>query len=218
MTVGQLAARHRVVVATRHPADDGVVGLGGLDDDHALALAATGTASHLRHKLKSALRGAKIGRVQQIIGIQNTYNADATKVETLGYHLRADKDIGLTTLESPDYAVISTLRGGGIAVEACHTSRREECGDSLLDLLRTEAHRLDIHRITLRTGTRNGGCITAVVTLHTVGRAVHRERHVTMRTAQSPTTRTTLHKGRKTSTILEQHSLLATLQSLANGV
>ena len=124
----------------------------------------------------------------------------------------------MATLESPDYAVISTLRGRCIAVEACHASRRKEGGDSLLDLLRTEAHRFDIHRITLRAGTRNGGCITAVVALHTVGRAVHRERHVTMRTTQSPATRTTLHEGRKTSTILEQHSLLATLQSLANGV
>jgi hypothetical protein len=55
--------------------------------------------------------------------------------------------------------------------------------------------------------------MTTIVTLHTLGRTVQGKSYVTRRATQRPATIATLQRGRIASSILEQHNLLASLQS-----
>ena len=218
MTVGKLCASHGLIVATRHPANDLILWLGGLHNDHTLILSATRTTCHLRHQRKGTFRGAEVGRKEQIIGIENTHHSHTTEVEALGDHLRADKDVGLPRLEGMDDTVVGTLRGDRIAVKTCHTGIGKERRYSLLDTLRTKAHRFQIDRLALRTGLRHSGRIAAVVTLHAPRRAVLGKGYIAIGTAWCPATAATLHKGCEAATILEEHRLLTTRESIGDGV
>ena len=217
MTFGQLAAGHRLVVSRRDPPYDRILGLRGLYHDHAAREAAAGTPRNLHHELKRPLRRAEIGTVQEVVGIEYAHNRHPSEIESLGYHLRADQNIGTAALEILDYAVIGALRGGGVTVQTRHTRLGEELRNTLLDALRAETHRCRIGRAALRACAGHGRHISAIVALHTPRRLVQRERHVTVRAAHRPPAFAARDKGRETAPVLEEHHLLTPRQCTLHG-
>ena len=168
--------------------------------------------------MEGSLRRAEVGRKEQIVGIEDSNNGHTTKVEALGYHLCADQDIGLATLKFTDYTVVGALRSRCITVQTCHAGIGEEFGYGLLDFLGTEAHRLQFCRFAMGTIVSNGGCMTAIMALHTLRCTVPGQRDVTIGTTHRPATLLTRNEGRESSPVLEQHHLLTSRQGIAYGI
>ena len=90
--------------------------------------------------------GTEVGSVQEVVGIENTHDADTVEVESLGNHLRTYKQIGASCTEVADDAFIGLAGAGGVEIHACHTSLRENVAHIGLYFLRTIAACLE-HRV-----------------------------------------------------------------------
>ena len=65
---------------------------GGLDEHFAGAFGTTGTTSHLRQRLRQALRRAEVCTEQALVGVQHHHECHFGEVVPLGQHLRAHED------------------------------------------------------------------------------------------------------------------------------
>ena len=79
---------------------------------------------------------AVVLRVQALVGIEHTNQRDILKIQSLGHHLGADKDIGFAFAEFIQQAFVCALGGHGVRVHAEHPRGREPLVQLLLQLLR----------------------------------------------------------------------------------
>jgi len=94
-----------------------------LDKHLSLGLSASGTASHLRQKVKGAFGGAKIRQMKGDIGVHHTHKRHLREIKPLGDHLSANQDIQLTTGKGAVNAFMSAPHRG-----ARHLTRRASAG------------------------------------------------------------------------------------------
>src|SRR6476620_390322 len=66
-----------------------------LHENFAVCLAAAGASCHLCEKLESAFAGAKIGKMQREIGVDDTDKRHVRKMQTFRDHLSANENIDL---------------------------------------------------------------------------------------------------------------------------
>jgi len=98
--------------------DGGGVWSGGLDDDFARHLSATGAACDLGEELEGAFAGAEVGGVEGEVGIEDADEGDVGEVEALGDHLGAEEDIDFLGAEVAEGIAEGVFSPGGIGVEA----------------------------------------------------------------------------------------------------
>ena len=83
------------VVLCADELEQGVRGVGCLDEDVAFLVAAPGASCHLHEHVEGTLVGAEVGEVEEAVGVDDSHHADVGEVEALADHLRTDEDVGL---------------------------------------------------------------------------------------------------------------------------
>src|SRR5688572_7165623 len=98
----ELALEERAVVLAAGQLDAVVLGVEGLHDGLAGALAAPGPPGDLRQQLERALGSAKISESQPDVRRDDPDKRDTRKVMALRDHLRADEDVQLAGREAAE--------------------------------------------------------------------------------------------------------------------
>ncbi len=186
--------------------------IGGLDHHLPRRRAASRTPRHLRQQLVGPLRGPKIGVVQQVIGIEDPDERHALEIEPFGNHLRTDQNIGAVRREIADDGAEGALRGDRIAVQPRHARLGKAFGNLLLDLLRAEAHRLQLDHLARGAAMRRRLRMAAIVADELFAPLVVGERHVALGAARRPAALGALEVGGEAAPVLEKHHLLAARQ------
>src|SRR5439155_3628191 len=127
-------------------------------------LPASGAPRHLDEELERALRGAEVGDVEREVGEQHGDERDAGDVVALAHHLRADEDVRLAGPPRPQDPALRARPPRGVAVEAVDRGERMTGAERRLDLLRSDAERLEPAHPTLGTHGRRPPRVAAVVT------------------------------------------------------
>jgi hypothetical protein len=98
--------------------------------------------------LREALGGAKVGREQALISVENADQRDGRKMMALGQHLGADQDVGTTVARRCKMLVERASAARAVAVHAQHGVIREQRREIRLDALGTDTER---QQLTIRT-------------------------------------------------------------------
>ena len=114
--LGEQGCGHADIVERAHPLQQRMVGVGGLDDDRAAAIAPASSTADLHHQLEGALVGAEVGDAHQAVGAQHTDDAHTAEVEPLGQHLRADEHLCIPLLKVVEHTPIGSRRTDGVGV------------------------------------------------------------------------------------------------------
>ena len=91
-----------------------------LDDHLARFLGTASATGNLHDQLRHALAGAKVGRKQAAVGVEDRHQGHPWKVMPLGEHLRADQDARLALVDGGEQAIHGALARGAVAVDAQH--------------------------------------------------------------------------------------------------
>ena len=103
-----------------------MAGVEGLDDDPARLIAPPAPARHLRQDLEGPLGGPEVGDVQRCIGGDDADERNLREVVSLGDHLRADEDVDLPPVETPEDPFRIAPPGGRVAVHPGDAGLGEE--------------------------------------------------------------------------------------------
>ena len=113
--------------------------------------------------LRQALAGAKVGREQALVGVENADQRHGRKVMALGQHLRADQDVGAAVARGGQVRVERPAPARAVAVHAQHPVVREQRRDVGLDALGAGAQRQQILRAAALAAGRRRSLAPAVV-------------------------------------------------------
>ena len=134
-----------------------MLGLVGLDDRPARAVAAAGPADRLDEQLVGPLRGALVGQVERDVRRHDADQRHRRDVEALGDEARADEDVEPPLGEGID----DPLRGApvldDVAVEPPDAQPRERLADLALDAFRAAAEVADPRRARSSGSARRSG-------------------------------------------------------------
>ena len=181
-----LAFVHRVVVVVHCVADGLMVGLVGLDDDLALPSASSGATADLCHLLEAALVGAEIGIGNEVVGGEDSDDADVVEVESLGDHLCADKDVDAVFVEIvEDFYILVFLRCR-IEIHTCYARLGEEDSEVVFDAFGAEASHSERRGMAGRAFGGDGYGVAAIVAAEAVGGLVVDERDVAVLALRYP--------------------------------
>lgn len=137
-SVLDLAFEHFGVVVVDNVADGLVPGVVGLDDDLALVAVATCAAANLGHLLECPFEGAEVGEIDEIVGGEDSDDADVVEVEAFGDHLGAYEDVDFAFLEVGEEFGVVVLLEGAVEVHTSDVCFGEEDGEVVLDALSAE--------------------------------------------------------------------------------
>ena len=76
-----------------------VPGVVGLDDNFALMAVSPCAAADLGHLLETAFEATEIGEVDEVVGTEDSDNADVFEIETFGDHLGSNEDVDTVLFE-----------------------------------------------------------------------------------------------------------------------
>ena len=120
-----------------------VLGRVALEDYAPASSAASCAAGHLRQKLKSSFRAAKIRQIQTNVRGNDADKSDERQVQPFGDHLRADEDVGLMAGKSIEDLFMAALAPRSVAVPTQEAGPRRDLAHDLFDSLRTRAEEAD---------------------------------------------------------------------------
>ena len=215
LALSEFVGIEALVVVVEHEAQHGVLHVAGLHQHQAAFVGAPGTARHLLEHVEGTLRGAKVGKMQHRVGIEDAHHTHCLKVETLRHHLRAHEHIGAVMRKVVDDAVVTRLGASGVQIHARDFLAREIAVHLVLDALGTIAHHLDVRRFASRAQLRQRDGVAAIVAGEHVGVLVIGERHVAVLALGHPAALAAAHHRGITTAILEQDDLLVILQRMA---
>ena len=78
--------------------------------------------------------------VQALVRVQHTDQRDVLKIQSLGHHLGADKDIGFAFAEFIQQAFVCALGGHGVRVHAEYPCFRHDQPEFFFQPLGAKAH------------------------------------------------------------------------------
>ena len=99
---------------------------------------AAGAPGHLRQQLERAFAGAKVRHVQRQIGVNDADERDVGKMQALGDHLRADKNINLTGAKIAKHFAVIVFAFHDVRVHAFDASVGKKFSQDVFDFLRAE--------------------------------------------------------------------------------
>src|SRR5664279_2025593 len=200
-----------------HKANSRMLGTIGLHDHPARTFAAPCPAGHLVHDLKCALGGAKIGKMDCLIGLQNTDQGHAAEIVSFGYHLCSHQNVDFPSVHAIEKSREPLSAVCAVAIETRHTGSGKTLPKNGFYALGSSAHPLDRLRLTCRTNLMNALGAPTVVTKQCFARSMERQRHRAVRATQNVAAGSTMEEGRETPTIEKQNRLLARNYSLLHG-
>ena len=188
-----------------------------LDQHPSAAALAPGATTDLSDDLRHAFLAAKVGAVQQGIGIDDAHQLQRREVVPFGEHLSAQDDAGLFLLRNRKQRLHGLGATHGIAVNAMYGAL-ESVAQEILGLLRAQSLRE-------QGGSGAGGTVHgqglargAVVAAQGPAAQVHRETRIAVLAAGDPATGMALQGRRITAAVEEQQRLtLLDLHRLLNG-
>ena len=181
-----------------------------------LALSAS-PSTHLRHHHKGMFVGPEVRIIEHRVGIENTHNAHLVKIQSLGNHLRTDKQIGLSRRKILYQAFIGIAGAGRIKIHTGNTRLREDFSQLIFHLLCSDTTPRQFGTSTVRTFRRNRIRVATIMAGKQIDILMQCERYITVFAFRNPSTDLTLNHRRKTAPILKENSLFATLQGLSYG-
>lgn len=159
----QLFGGEGLVVVVQGGLDGVVLGVVGLEDNSAGAVAAAGAAGELDEEVVGALDGAEVGEAEIGVGGEHAGEGDVGEMVAFGDHLGADEDLGAAGAESLQHRRGAAGAAHGVAVEDVHRDPREHLAELLLQPLGAGAD--GVQGVALAAGadagSRHGG--TAVM-------------------------------------------------------
>ena len=114
----------------------------------------SGAAAHLLHQLKGAFIHPEIGKAQQAIGIQDSYQIYIFKIKTLHHHLRSHQNIDPLLFELLDQIIMRLFSPDTVNIHTCDLGFREKffqlffnffCSKILLDELVASTGHASMH-------------------------------------------------------------------------
>lgn len=139
LAVGDFTKSERLVVVLQGGTKSGVLRSCGLDQDLARLVTTSGTTRDLCQQLERALSGPEVRQVESNICVDYADERDSRKIQSLGDHLGAEKNIHLGAPDFLQQSAMRALASGRVDIHAEHTRGRKELGDALLDLLGADA-------------------------------------------------------------------------------
>ena len=209
---------HADIVERAHPLQQGLVRVGGLDDDRAAAIASARPTAHLHHQLKGTFVGAEVGDAHQAVGAQYTDHAHATEVKPFGQHLCADEQLGVPLLKVAEDAPIGSRRTDGVGVQTPDADGGVERTDLVLHALRAIAQPPPLLTVALRAVRRQGLRTAAIMTHQAVLCAMVSQADIAIGATRDVATRATLHDGRVAASVAEEDRLSALSQGAVDGL
>ena len=209
---------HADIVERAHPLQQGLVRVGGLDDDRAAAIASARPTAHLHHQLKGTFVGAEVGDAHQAVSAQHTDHAHATEVKPFGQHLCADEQLGVPLLKVAEDAPIGPRRADGVGVQTPDADGGVERADLVLHALRAIAQRSPLLTVALGAVRRQGLRTAAIMTHQAVLCAMVSQADITIGATRNVATRATLHDGRVAASVAEEDRLSALSQRTVDGL
>ena len=113
-----LALVHRGVVVLHGIADGLVPRIVGLNDDGAAFAVTASSSRYLHNLLEGAFVGAEVGKRDEIVGTDDTHDADIVEVESFGDHLRAYQYVDIVVFEVVDNLKVPFLLLSTVHVHA----------------------------------------------------------------------------------------------------
>ena len=193
-----------------------VAGRKGLDDYVAAALAASGTARHLREELECPLGRAEIWQIEADIGVHHPHERHLRKVQPLRHHLRAEQDMRFSVAEVAERLFVATAAAHRIAVHPRHARRSEPFHHHLLHSLGAGAPVLDARQGAPGTCFRRGYLVMTIMTLCPVRAPMEDEANVAMRASQDETAARARHVRVEPAPIQEQDNLFPFIEGRLN--
>ena len=197
----QFAADKGLVVVRGGRADGGMVGRACLHHDATAKRPATAAARHLRDKLAGAFGGAEVGQMERRIGVDDADEHHARKVEALGDHLRADKDVDLAGTKGVERLLVAAPGSHRVGIHAGHAGAAESTADEFLQPLCAGAPLHEIGRAAFRAVGRQPSHEAAAVADAAIARLVEREGQVALRAAGGMAAGATLHMRGKAAAV-----------------
>ena len=148
LSFGKLSVHHTFVIIGYYLGNDKMVDAFGLQHYPTPFVLPSCTSRHLSHKLESTLIGTKIRIIQHSIGIQNAHYTYMVEVQSLGNHLRTDKNICLSLFKVCNNTLISSTRAGCIQIHTDNGSFGKQKFDVTLYLFRTKTSVTQIRTLT----------------------------------------------------------------------
>ena len=219
--VEELALLHQrleetLIVVSHYLVNDRQVSVLRLQEHQSALPLASCSSAHLSHHHEGVLIGTEVGIVEHRVGIQYAHHAHVVKVEPLAYHLRADKNVGLSCRKLAYQSFVGVARAGGVEVH-CHACLRKQFAYQVFNLLRSEAAASQIRALTVGTHLWHGVSVATIVAGHQVRVLVQRQADVTVFTFRHPSAHVTLYHRREAPSVLEQDDLFLLVQRLSHG-
>jgi hypothetical protein len=106
----------------------------------------------LGQELESAFTGAEIWDMEAQIGVQDSYEGDPRKIQTLGDHLRADQEVELSGFEGVESVAKFVFAAHGIGIDAGGAGGGEDAAESFFDSLGSVTGEADGRGLAFRAG------------------------------------------------------------------
>ena len=204
----ELVVIKRFEIVLLHKFDNGVGGRVGLHHHESLLVGASGSARHLLQHIEGAFAGAKIGKTDNGVGIQDAHHAHAVEIQPFGHHLCAYQNVGFSRRKFVDNAVVAIFVARGVEVHAKDFFVGKHLFHFIFNSLCAVAH--DFQSRESAGGAEGGHAlgVAAIVASEGAYVLVIGERHVAIFAFRHPSTLFAAHRWRIPSPILKQYHLL----------
>ena len=183
------------------------------------------SAAGLHEQCKQTFGRSEIAREQSTIRIDGCHQSDAPKVMPFGNHLRAHQHIHFTTVHARQLSFQRAFQFGAVGINAhdLHgvTIRpfdiHQQLGQMFFKLLRAAPHGRNVGIATCGARAGHALCEAAVVAAQSAINFVKHPKRTAMRTFTFPTAIGAMQNGGITSSVEQQHALLALGHTLLNS-
>ena len=205
------------IIVMNHLRDDRQRGRLGLQYHLASLALSPGPSAHLSHHHKGMLVGSEVGIIEHGIGIQYAHHTHLVEIQSLGDHLGANEQIGLTRREIIYQPLVSIAGTGGVQIHTGDTSLGKDIRQLVFDAFGTQTSPHEFCTSTVGALHWHRISISAIVTGEQVDILMKCKRHIAVLALRHPSAYLTFHHRCKATTVLEQNGLFAMRQSLAYG-
>ena len=212
----ELTGVHGVIVVRHDLLHHGQLRLAGLKHHEAATAFAPCAPRHLAEHLKRTLKGAEVGHIETLVGIEDAHHVDPLEIESFRDHLRTDQDVRFAPPESLEDTFITGTAARGVEVHARRAGFGEKGAHGGFYLLRaiTQVAQFGATAVGTLLGQRIGR--SAVVANKASLLLMVGERYVAMLAMRRPATGVAFQHGTIAAAVLKEDDLFVMSQRFAN--